>query len=393
VLGLGAVGFSFFNRANEPEATATGAAAIVPSNTPEPTDLPEPTATLAVVIAPTDASEPTATAEAVEPTAEPVTATPAAPIAGGADMIALLLDNDVWIGNLDGTGLVQLTTDGNTKFNLRWLPDRETIAYISGGCIKSVTVSGVQDNIACFEIAQYFEGFDVSRDGSLIAISLNRELFISNFDREALQAARFRTTLIDLAVCEHFAPYDRGSNVAVKSVEFSDDGTKIAVLKIAAGATGLQEDQIDIVDLTSCVEKPAILDQFPATRFEIDNYDITPILKSWDWDGTVLFLMNSLIRNDGFGDLYLYNPDLHRGDKINPIDESCCYYGPEWSPDGRYVFFTFQDFAGGANSTTVFYYVPFATLSGGGQIVPMNFPPLEDPRELSEAAFRPVQSP
>ena len=196
-----------------------------------------------------------------------------------------------------------------------------------------------------------------------------------------------------LAPCEHFAPYDRGSNVAAKSVEFSIDGSRIAVLRIAAGATGLQEDQIDIVDIDNCVEKPIIEDRFPATRFTIANYNITPRLMSWDWDGRALFVMNSLVLNEVFGNLYLYNPELLRGDEINPIDGGCCYYAAEWSPDGRYLFFAFQDFALGTESVTVFYSVPFATLNSGGQLVPMDIDPIMDPREISEAALRPAAAP
>jgi hypothetical protein len=293
------------------------------------------------------------------------------------------------VANLDGSKMVQLTVDGNDKFNLRWLPDRETIAYIAGGCINTVTLAGVQDFIACFEVAELFEGFDVSPDGSLIAISLNRELFIANFDLAALQAARFRTHLIALAPCEHFAPYDRGTNVAAKGVEFSSDGTQMAVLRIAVGTGGLQVDQIDIVDITNCVETPSIIDAFPATRFLLP----TNTIFSWDWDGTALFLLNNFVRNGGFGDLFLYNQPLRRGEEINPIGGGCCYHGPEWSPDGRYVFFAYQDILQGESSETIFYYVAFSTLNGGGQIVPMNFTPLSDSGDLTEAAFRPAVVP
>ena len=387
LIGLGLMGLNFIGGGGG-QATATlPVVALDPTDTPAPTDTLAPTDTATVEI------EPTATTGGVvvvEDTATPEpTATSAAPITGGADMIALLLDDDVWIANLDGSELTQLTVDGGEKFNLRCLPDGETIAYISGGCINTVTTAGVHDFIACFEIAEFFEGFDVSPDGSMIAISLNRELFVANYDLEALQAARFRTHLIALAPCEHFAPYDRGTNVAAKGVEFSSDGTQIAVLRIAVGLGGTQVDQIDIVDITNCVELPNVLDGFPATRFQITNNNIY----AWDWDGEALTLMNNFVRNDGFGDLYLYNQQLRRGELINPIDGNCCYTGPEWSPDGRYVFFAYQDRLQGENSETIFYYVAFATLNGGGQIVPMNFEPVTNPRELTEAAFRPAAVP
>ncbi len=378
---------------------ATPVALTTPTDRPAPTIEPttplEPTATdvLAVIATEEPTPEPTATEPAVEPTEAPPTLLPAAPIIGGADLIAYIDGNNIHTANLDGTEINQLTDDGQAKFNLVWVPGGETIAYISGGCIKEVSLEGVQNDIACFEIAEFFEGFDISPDGSRIAISLNRELFIAEFDREALKAARFRTHLIALSSCEHFAPYDRGSNVPAKSVQFSSDGTRVALLIVSAGATGLQEDLVTIIDLENCVEKPNIVDNFPGTRFVIDNYNITPLLKSWDWDGGFLFLMNNFVRNANYGDMYSYSMVNKRGGKINPIGERCCYLSPTWSPDGRYVFFAFQDFAQGANSTTVFYYVQFATLNSGGQLVPMDIPPLVNAQQYTEAALRPAQRP
>ena len=176
-------------------------------------------------------------------------------------------------------------------------------------------------------------------------------------------------------------------------MQFSSEGTKVAVLIVSAGATGLQEDLVQVIDIQECIEKPPILDNFPGTRFTIDNYNITPLLKSWDWDGGFLFLMNNYIRNANYGDLYSYSMVNHRGEKINPIGDRCCYLSATWSPDGRYVFFAFQDFAQGANSNTVFYYVQYATLSSGGQLVPMDIPPLTNAQQYTEAALRPAQVP
>ncbi|HUF39491.1 MAG TPA: serine/threonine-protein kinase [Anaerolineales bacterium] len=389
LIAFALTGLNFFGGNGGGPATATlPAVAIDPTDTPAPTATQEPTGTPEPTVEPTETEE---VVVVIGDTATPEpTATAAAQITGGADMIALLLGDDVWTANLDGSNMTQLTVDGNEKFNLRWLPDRETLAYISGSCINTVTIEGVQDYIACFEIAEFFEGFDISPDGSLIAISLNRELFVVEFDLEALQSARFRTHLIALAACEHFAPYDRETNVAAKGVEFSNDGTRIAVLRIAVGLGATQVDQIDIVDITNCVETPTVFDAFPATRFTITGNNIF----AWDWDGEALTLMNNFVRNDGFGDLYLYNQELRRGERINPIDGGgCCYTGPEWSPDGRYIFFAYQDRLQGENSETIFYFVAFATLGGGGQLVPMNFDPITNPRELTEAAFRPAELP
>ncbi len=401
VIGLGlvvmaAVGGLFIFNALGKESPTDVAAALThtaPANAPEPTltHAPEPSATSAEIALPVETA--TDTPLPSETPLPSPTATPAAPIIGGADKIAFLFGNDVWVANLDGSDLVQLTTDQESKFNLIWMPDGQHVAYISGDCINQVGLDHVVDRVACFEGALFLDGFDISPDASQIAISLNRELFIVTFDAAVLKEARSRNNLIALSTCEHFAPYDRGSNVSSKSVQFSEDGTRIALLRLSPGASGLQEDLIHVLDISACVEKPPSVDSFPATRFTIDNYDVTPLLKTWDWNGTELFLMTNIVRNEHFGSLYFYNMPLFHGEKLDPINGDCCYVAPRWSPDGRFIFFAFQDAGQGENSVTVFYFVSFSSIGSGSQLVPMNLPEILTSREYTEAAFRAAQNP
>ena len=100
--------------------------------------------------------------------------------------------------------------------------------------------------------------------------------------------------------------------------------------------------------------------------------------------------MTSYKRNDVFGDLYIYNFDLKRGDLANPIDGRCCYTDPRFSPDNRYILFAFQDLAMGAQAETVFYYIPFATLNAGGEPLPLELSPLTNPKEQPQFALRPA---
>ena len=192
-----------------------------------------------------------------------------------------------------------------------------------------------------------------------------------------------------MATCEHFAPYKRN---LVTDIIWSRDGTRVAV-KVLLPIAGLQGDAIQILDFSACVEKPPILDNFPPPRFDIPKYDTIPTLPHWSWDGDFLFAMNSLVRNEGFGDMYLYNAEDFRGSKLNPIEGKCCYRDAIWSPDGRMLLFAFQDFGGGQNSVTVLYYVPFGTIGSGQQLIPLPVPELTNAREFPHPALRPAQLP
>ena len=98
--------------------------------------------------------------------------------------------------NVDGSDLQQMTNDGAVKTNLSWLPDGSAITYISGKCINTVEVESTRiDFIACFESTEYLENFSFSPDGSQVAISLNRELYIVPWDLEALKSVRYNRDL------------------------------------------------------------------------------------------------------------------------------------------------------------------------------------------------------
>jgi len=352
------------------------------SQTPEPEQPPteEPTEPPTEAV-PTDTPEPSPTS------------TPDILAVGGADKIAFLNANDIWIVNVDGSDLKQITDDGAQKSSPGWTPDGAAVTYISGKCIWSVDIESDRlDHIACFEIANYLDTFAISPDGTQVAISLNRELYVIPYDLESLQAARYHTDLQEMNECPVLGPLQTSLNttVPVKLVHWSRDNTKIAIL-ILANEGGKQVDLIRFVDITDCENGPDRIDEFPATRFDIDEYDDFPYIQNFGYDGSVLFAIVSYTRNDGFGDLYIYNSDLHRADrKINPIDERCCYRDPQFSPDGRYLVFVYQPYEAGAKAQL--YYVSYATLGTGAQYEPIPLP--EDffthPREKPQPALRPV---
>ncbi|MBU1661866.1 MAG: protein kinase [Chloroflexi bacterium] len=376
------------------QATATSPAtvsSVVDTYTPEPTieQLVDVPATASPSASPTATDGPPTTT--LEPAA---TSTPDILTIGGADKIAFLNANNVWLVNVDGSDLQQLTNDGAEKSNLGWMPDGSAITYISGKCVWSVEMDSLRvDHIVCFETAEFLDTFSISPDGTRVAISLNRELYVVPYNKEQLSEARFHTDLREMSECAILSPLltSLETIVPVKFLRWSQDGQKIAILLLSNDG-GKQVDLIRFLEIQSCEYALPRIDEFPATRFTIDGYDDAPYIQNFGYDGNYLFAMVSYTRNDGFGDLYIYNTDLHRADlKINPINGKCCYRDPQFSPDGRYLIFAYQPYEAGA--TAQLYYIPYSSMGTGAQYEPLPLPEglFENPREKPQPALRPSQ--
>ena len=316
----------------------------------------------------------------LSPTDTPI---PSLPVIGGADRIAFLSGNNIWVMNVDGSDSRQLTTDGAAKFNLEWLPDGKTLLYISGMTLKTVDIETLrEENITSFLSSQYFESFHVSPDGKQAAISLDRELFVVPFDLESARNIRKHSDLLALKGCLYYTKF------AVKDALWSDDGTKLA-LKILVPAGNQRADAIRILDIHKCGdEDPQPLDDFPVGRFEFKH-----TIVDYDWDGDALFFFHSDGFKGGFGELVFYSSFTHKFQKIFPIENTCCYRDATFSPDGTYVIFAFQDIRLGEASKLKIYYVRVDTLTTGGVLQPLLLPdgffPLRD--EAPMPVLRPAQ--
>jgi Tol biopolymer transport system component len=304
---------------------------------------------------------------------------PAGPLVlGGADQLAFVMGNNIWITNIDGSGLAQLTADGAEKKALQWSPDGQAIVYITGKCVKMVRASdGRIDDITCFDTADFLDAFEISPDGQLVYISLDRELYIVNYDLAQLQSIRSRGQLKSMAPCKDFTPF---RDNLYKAARWSKDGQTLAVV-YAAPVGGRRLDTIRIMDISRCGAKFRGLDNFPATRFVMSGYNDNPFIESFGWDGELLFALNSFTRNDGFGDLYVYNTELHKLQSpvssyqyINPIENICCYRDPRFSPDGRYLLFAFQDVRRGADYQTQIYYISYGSIGTSATYTPLPLP-------------------
>ncbi|HET7144246.1 MAG TPA: WD40 repeat domain-containing serine/threonine protein kinase [Anaerolineales bacterium] len=295
-----------------------------------------------------------------------VTDTPAAsllPVLGGADKIAFLKSNDVWVMNVDGSDLHAITNDGAEKFNLEWLPDGKTVLYITGKTIKTVEIDSQREEIITnFSSSEYFESFHVSPDGKQVAISLARELHVVDFDVQKLKSVTKKSALLDMQGCLYY------KHQGVLDAIWSADGQKLTI-KYIAPFNSQAADTLSILDIHQCNKaEPERLDEFPLNRFPFST-----AIVNYDWDGDLLFLMNSNKRNGGFGELAFYNTFTHKSSLPLPIDRNCCYRDATFSPDGTYVLFAFQDIRQTDNKISL-YYVPLDSLTTGGTLEPMTLP-------------------
>ncbi len=316
--------------------------------------------------------------------------TPPDPGIGGANKIALTSNNEVFLMDMDGSHIRQMTNTSLPKFDLQWLPNGSELLYGEENCVYKINVDSSQtqsQEIACFTDAN-FDGFRVSPDGKQVAISIERRLLVLPFDLQMLSTVNSAFELQGLKdLCLDYA------EVAVKSARWSADGQGLAIMYQSVVGSRLGDTiRVMQVDLERCqAVDPLTLDEFPAKRFLPDGYERFPILPSYDWDSGQRFLLNSFKRNVGYGELYLYDTSTTTVRKINPVDGVCCYGSAAFSPDGTYMLLVFQDERDGADSKTQLYYIPVDQIGTGTTLIPFRLPVglFKDLRENILLALRP----
>ena len=370
--------FSWIDRPVETEARVTETSEAAP---PATETLSASASVETVILAPPTATE-----------------TPSAPVStavGGADKIALVANNEIWLMNVDGTELEQLTFDGASKNDLQWLPDGETILFLSGKTVKYYNIStDTVDTLTSFPSEVSLDSFQVSHDGTQVMIAMSNNIFVVPFDFETMRSITNRNQLIKMeGGC--ILPTD-GTKAAlrVKETRWSADDLLVAWLFKGndAGNSNLQAEQVSVFDITAC--KPELIDlrdNFPGTRFIPAGYQNRE-LPDLDWDGLDQFVFNTSRRNNGWGELYNYNWEVHKPTQLQPAG-ACCYRDARWSPDGTYMFFEFQDSTLGANAITVLYYVPVGEMNTGANFKPITMPEgfFKNPKEGAQAALRPAK--
>lgn len=372
---LSLAGWQIFGNA---ALSPTPAATIAPSNTSLALPPPLPTETALPSPSP---SLPPPTA-AFTPTATP------APGIGGADKIALVTNKDIWVMNLDGSELTQVTNSDLPKFDLQWLPGGKEILYGEGKCIKTANVETfASETLTCLEGAN-FTGFRVSPDGKQVAVTIERRVIVIPFDREALARAKNPFDLQNLpGTCLDY------SNITAKFALWSTDGKSLAILYQDLRGQRFA-DVARVLDIHRCkAADPLTQEEFPNKNFTPEGYETSPVIPAYDWNGEDLFLLNTFVRNAGYGILYLYNMSTGEADLINPVENTCCYRDARFSPDGSHILVVFQDAREGEESETMLYYIPVDQVGSGTKFQPIKLPPLFFPnaREVIMPALRPVK--
>mgnify|MGYP000504193611 CR=1 FL=1 len=378
ILVIAGVAFGVYQFLSRDKGTQQASLATTPvteeaSNVVQPTEtrlLPSSTPsaeTATPTTVPTETPAPTATESAVE------TATPTpeikVPVLGGADKLALIRGNEIWVANLDGSDLKLVTKAGGRKSNLQFTPDGKSLWYISGKSIQQAPLDNPDVNspgelILSLNETESLAGFRISPDAKFFALSLSDGLFILQYDPVFLRQIRLVSQLRENSPCI-VAP-----TIKAKALEWSDNSQQLAAV-VSGTLNGKPVEVIRVFDVSQCGTQPKVLDEFPGTRFEMEKYAENPVIQSFGWDGNYMFALNVSIFNS-YGTIYSYNMASHRGQVIQPLGNSCCFRDFSWSPDGTYFLFSFKDSRFG--NTTEIYYVDYAMIGTGMEYTPIPLP-------------------
>ena len=316
-------------------------------------------------------------------------------VRGGADKVAFLNAGDIWISNLDGSGLKQVTQDGGPKSDVQWEPEGRMILYRWRNCIKSVDTQVDEADphriqfVTCLGGIQSLDGFSISPDGTQIAVIIDRwDLYILPYKYVYLQQARSLKELKSRAACSAFAPFRQ--NVWLKSVKWPTKGRQLA-LQYSDSEQGMLRDSLRVVDFSICVEDPPVVREISAMRllFTLEGYYQQPEIAGFAWNGD-RFILSSSRNNGGWGELQIFDANLAGNQVLEPMGQSCCYREPRWSPDGEYLIFAYQPETGG---DTQLVYAPWAEISQAASLTPLPLPAafFTEPQASLRPALRAVR--
>jgi Tol biopolymer transport system component len=287
---------------------------------------------------------------------------------GGADMVGFFHNNNVWAMNIDGSDIRQLSDDSTIKTDLQWTVDGEGLSYISDNkCLNIITLAGEKIEVTCLTDITHFESFQVSPDGTKAALTINRTLYVIPFEKGTMEKIHNLDELNAIKSCVTY------SEVRPRIVRWSNDSAKLGIIFLPK-ATNQFNEAIRILDVSTC-KGTTNLDEFPSeSTFTPNGYSNTRLIPSFTWNGASV-LMNTSLRNGGYGDLFRYDLQTHSGELFNPLKGVCCYRDTVYSPDGKFIFFAFQDIAlSGDKAKTVLYYASIEDLKSGAELTPLPLP-------------------
>lgn len=324
-----------------------------PTLTRSPTSVP-PTSTITFTLTPSPLP-PTAT-PIYTPTRTPwVTNIPLGPIIGFSDQIAFLSDNEVWLASLDGKNVVKITSDGGSKSDLEWTPDGKALTFQKNGCYKMLMLDSRETrDLGCYN------DFEISPDmievviAGKVRIEANRNMqwynFMMPYDMDLLSS---RT------VVSQESEYGGCTFVGGSQLQFSTKNDTMAA--VFGLDQGLGADVITLFDMEKCGDLDPLV-SFPGQWFRLRGplgTNTSPRIKDFGWDGDALFAVHGDYLN-GYGEMVIFKrteTNISWSPVLYPVNGKCCYQDIQFSPDGSFILFTFQDAEIGIGAEI--YYVPY----------------------------------
>jgi serine/threonine protein kinase len=398
VFGVGVVFFQGIVNFQDVRDTAVAVLPFLPSYTPTATPVP-PTITPTGYIAPTNTPMPTPTWTITPspiwtstPSLTPTitwTPLPTSLVIGSADKLAFVYQNNIWMMNLDGTGMTQLTTDGDAKHpktDLQWTPDGKGLTYTMDKCYQLLAVNGEvagsSTRLGCYD------DFEISSDMNKMIIGGTVEMknktfvwrnFVGPYELSLLSSIRAVPQEEMMGGC----PFEGGKNT-----RFSIDTNTMAAV-FNKPLDGRLMDVIQVYQFRECGEPIDILDIFPGERFKMRGYsgpNDRAGIDDFGWDGYNLFALHGNYLN-GYGNMIIYNMAERQGKQVDPIEGQCCYQDVQFSPDGQYLLFVYQDARKGFGAQV--YYIPYSDVGVVQTFEPLKLPDLSFiKKERLEPALR-----
>ena len=202
--------------------------------------------------------------------------TPSPLVLGQADKLAFLNESNIWVSNLDGSDLVQLTSDDVKKSHLNWSVEGDSVIYTTDNCLNSVDIETKQQlTLTCFT-GTSINSFDISPDGQKAALGLGQsDLYLLPYAQLFhLRQSSIPEDLLSLAQCSYYSPYHLDDTL--KAINRSLTNDNLALL-ISKSADGITRDEINIMDFSQCAPSPCEREGNPPNIFSVH---LTGILRS-----------------------------------------------------------------------------------------------------------------
>lgn len=339
---------------------------------------------------------PTPTSEATPPGETPapvVIATTPPLILGGADRIAFLNQNEIFIANVDGSDLIQITDDKVPKSSLEWTPDGKYLLFRKEDCYFRIAYDAItsgstpSERIGCYEDIEYSPDMSKLVVGGRIYGDFTGDIWWNHM-------ATATDTLLVAGSMTRAQEYSGCSFRGGRLTRFSQTGSLMAAVFESASGGRLVEI-VRVFQNTNCsgVKEIKNADSFPESRFTMRGYSAStesPLISDYAWDGDTIFILHGNILQ-GFGEMVIYNTTSRLARIGAPVDNACCYREISFSPDGTHLVFIYRDIS--KDLPSKLYYIPFGAIDTGQTLTPLDLPFyfFTDPHDPISPALRPAK--